>query len=163
MSRGHVGFCQKISEDDDFVLYEYFSYNLNFEDHEEIFDGLILIKKSALLEPERREKFRRMPSGKRRKFTKIILREVPLHELIDSGDVQIENCSHAWKFLTNGVDLIAYRMCKKFLNTINSKELCPTKAAGSSEKLFFILIFSRATIIISSGKKNRPAQTGRRS
>ena len=128
MSLGYGGSCRKFSEDDDFVLYEYFSYNLSFEDRKKIFDGLILIKKSALLEPERREKFRRMPSGKRHKFTKIILREVPLDELIDSDDVQIENCSHAWKFLPNGVDLIAYRMCKKIFEHYQLEGTLPDKS-----------------------------------
>ena len=128
MSLGYGGGCIKVSEDDDFVLYEYFSYNLNFVDHEKIFDVLILIKKSVLLEPERREKFRRMPSGNRRKFTKIILREIPLHELIESGDVQIENCSHAFEFLPNGVDLIAYRMCKKIFEHYQLEGNLPDKS-----------------------------------
>ncbi len=113
MSLGYGGGCQKISEDDSLVLYEYFSYNLSFEDREKIFDGLILINKRSLLEPERREKFRRMPGGRRRSFTKIILRDVPIDELIESGDVQIENCSHAWKFLPCGVDFMAYRLCRE--------------------------------------------------
>ncbi|MBQ4404548.1 MAG: hypothetical protein II857_09075 [Selenomonadaceae bacterium] len=129
MSLGYGGGCRKISEDADFVLDEYFSYNLSFEDRKKIFDGLILIKKSALLEPERREKFRRMPSGKRRKFVKIILREVPLYELIDSGDVQIENCSHAWSFLPNGIDRMAYRMCRKIFEYYQLEGTLPDKSS----------------------------------
>ena len=48
MSLGYGGSCRKFSEDDDFVLYEYFSYNLSFEDRKKIFDGLILIKKKRV-------------------------------------------------------------------------------------------------------------------
>ena len=93
MSMGYGGRCRKISEDDEFVLYEYYSYNLNLDNDAKIFDGLILIKKRSLIEPERREKFRRMPSGRRHNFTKIIPRDVPVGDLLESGDVQIENCS----------------------------------------------------------------------
>ena len=128
MSLGYGGGCRKVAEDENFVLYEYFSYNLSFDDREKIFDGLIMIKKSSLIEPERREKFRRMPSGRRKKFTKNILREVPLYELIESGDVQIENCSHAWKFLPNGVDIIAYRMCRKIFEEYQQGGTLPKKS-----------------------------------
>ena len=127
MSRGYGGICQKIAEDYTFVLYEYFSYNLNADDHEKIFDGVISIRKSALLEPEQREKFRKMPNGRRQKFIKTILREVPLYELIDSGDVQVENCSHAWEFLSNGVDFIAYRVCEKIFESYQREGILPDK------------------------------------
>ena len=129
MSLGYGGGCRKISEDADFILYEYFSYNLPFDDHEKIFDGLILIKKSVLLEPERREKFQRMPSGRRRKFTKIILREVDIDALIDSGDVQIENCSHAWKILPNGIDYIACCLCRKIFDDYQREGTLPNKCS----------------------------------
>lgn len=129
MTLGNFGGCIKISEDDSFVLYEYFSCNWFLGDYEKVFDGLILIKKSALIEPERREKFRRMPSGKRRKFIKFILREVPLYELIDSGDVQIENCSHAWKFLPNGVDIMAYRICIRIFEYYQLEGTLPEKSS----------------------------------
>ncbi len=127
MSLGYGGGCRKVAEDENFVLYEYFSYNLSFEDREKIFDGLIMIKKSSLIEPERREKFRRMPSGRRKKFTKIILQEVPFEELIDSGEVQIENCSHAWKFFPNGVDFIAKYLCVEIFRYYQREGTLPNK------------------------------------
>ena len=129
MSLGYGGGCRKISEDADFALYEYFSYNLNVGDCEKIFDGLIMLKKSALLEPERREKFQRMPNGKRRKFTKIILREVDISELIDSGDVEIENCSRAWSFLPNAIDYIACCLCRKIFAGYQREGTLPDKCS----------------------------------
>ena len=125
MSLGYCGGCRKISEDETFALYEYFSCDLS--DGEKIFDGLILIKKNSLVEPERREKFRRMPNGRRQSFTKIILRDVPIDELIASGDVQIENCSRAWKFLPNGVDYVAVTLCRKIFTAYQCEGALPNK------------------------------------
>ena len=114
MSLGNCGLCRKASEDDEVALYEYCSYKLSFDDaRKEIFDGLILIKKTSLLKPQRREKIRRMPRGRRRKFTKIIMREVDIGALIASGDVQIENCSQAWRILPIGIDYVSVCLCRK--------------------------------------------------
>ncbi len=114
MSIGIGGRCRKIAEDNDCVIYEYLAYNLNepeFKNDTQIFDGMILIDRNCLIEPEIRKKIRRMPSGKRKIFTKTIVRDVPIYELINSGKIQIENCSHTWKCMPNGVDYIAYRLC----------------------------------------------------
>ena len=126
MSVGYCGCCRKISEDEESVLYEYFSCDLN-DGGEKVFDGLILIKKNSLIEPERREKFRRMPNGRRQSFTKTILREVPIDELIASGNVQIENCSRAWIFLPNGVDYVAVTLCRKIFMVYQCEGTLPNK------------------------------------
>ncbi len=97
MSIGYGGFCRKFVEDADFVIYEYFAYDLNeprFSNLEKIFDGFITIRKSILIEPTLREKFIRTASGRRRRFIKKILVDVPLKDLLNSGGVHIENCSH---------------------------------------------------------------------
>ena len=115
MSMGYGGSCRKFVEDDEFIVYEYFSYNWSeprFSNRERIFDGFITIRKADLIEPELREKFRRLPSGRRKKFIKKILVDVPIDELLATGEIQIENCSHAWKFF-DGVDLMAYRLCRE--------------------------------------------------
>lgn len=127
MSLGYGGSCRKISEDNEFVLYEYSSYNLSFENHEKNFDGLIMIRKSSLLEPERREKIRRMPGGRRKKFIKIILCEVPFEKLIESGDVRIENCNCAWRFLANGVDFVARTLCLELFKGYQREGILPDK------------------------------------
>lgn len=114
MSMGYGGSCQKFLEDDEFIIYEYFSYDWNdprFSNREKIFDGFITIRKAALIEPETREKFRRLPNGRRKKFIKKIWVDVPLEELLAAGDVQIENCSHTWKTF-DGIDIMAYRLCQ---------------------------------------------------
>ena len=80
MSMGIGGCCRKFIEDDDFVICEYFSYDLN--------------------EPSRANEEK-------------IFVDVPIDELLASSDIQIENSSFAWRFLPNGVDIMAYRLCRK--------------------------------------------------
>lgn len=113
---GYGSISRKFVEDDEFIIYEYYSYNWSeprFSNREKIFDGFITIRKNSLIEPELREKFRRMPGGRRKNFIKKILVDVPLDELLAADDVQVENSSFAWKILPNGIDLMAYRLCKR--------------------------------------------------
>ncbi|MBQ7722978.1 MAG: hypothetical protein IJT57_01520 [Selenomonadaceae bacterium] len=116
MSIGYGGSCRKFVEDDEFIIYEYFCYDWNeprFSNHEKIFDGFITIRKAALIEPELREKFQKLPSGRRKKFIKKILVDVLIDELLTTGDVQIENCSRTWKILSDGADFMACRLCRE--------------------------------------------------
>ena len=116
MSVGHGGFCKKLVEDDNFVIYEYYSYNLNekiFANDEKIFDGFITIQKNSLVEPILKEKVKKFSNGQRKKFYKKILANFSICELIDSDKIQIENCSHTWKILSNGADFIACKLCRK--------------------------------------------------
>lgn len=135
MSRGYGAYAKKFIEDDEFIIYEYFSYNWSesrFSNKEKIFDGFITIRKSSLIKPELHEKFRRMPSGRRKKFIKKIIVDVPLDELLDSGDVQIENSSFAWRILPIGVDLMAYRLCIKILCHYQSEGFLPERCGIDS-------------------------------
>lgn len=124
---GYGSISRKFVEDDESVIYEYYSYNWSeprFSNREKIFDGFITIRKNSLIEPELREKFRRMPGGRRKNFIKKILVDVPLDELLAADDVQVENSSFAWKILPNGIDLMAYRLCKRiFLRYQDEGEL----------------------------------------
>lgn len=55
MSRGFGGKCCIVMEDDTTVIYEYAPYNLNdsqYYNRDQIYDGIITICKSALVEPE---------------------------------------------------------------------------------------------------------------
>ncbi|MBR5913496.1 MAG: hypothetical protein IKZ58_03970 [Selenomonadaceae bacterium] len=127
MSLGYGGFCRKFVEDDSFVIYEYFSYNFNeerFYNDEKIFDGFITIRKSSLIEPILHEKIKKLPNGRRKKFTKKILVDFSVDELLNAGNIEIKNCSHTWKTLPNGLDFISYKLCRKiFLYYQNNGKL----------------------------------------
>lgn len=126
MSLCYGGFCQKFVEDEEFVIYEYFSYNLR-ENHflfdEKIFDGFITIKKNFLIEPEL--KVNRKKSKK--KFSKkidVIQIIHTVYELIENGEIEIENCSDTWKTDDNGIDVICYQLCIKiFIDYQNAGSL----------------------------------------
>ena len=130
MSMGDGGISRKFVEDEEFIIYEYYSYNWSeprFSNREKIFDGFITIRKSSLIEPELREKFKRMPSGRRKKFIKKILIDVPIDELLAAGDVQVENSNFAWKILPNGIDLMAYRLCKQIFLRYQNEGYLPER------------------------------------
>ena len=108
---GFGGICRKFEEDNFCVIYEYAAYNLEdsqFLRVKYLFDGNILISKNCLMEPE----FSRLSKKKRRNFK---LAKIPLDEFLKSGEVQIENCRYAFKFLPDGTDLIAYNLCWQLL------------------------------------------------
>ncbi len=108
MSLGIGGAARKFIEDNDSVIYEYYSYDLDNPQTQNIFDGIIFINKSCLMEPE----FSRLSKKKRKNFKPS---KIPLDEFLKSGEVQIENCRYAFKFLPDGTDLIAYNLCWQLL------------------------------------------------
>jgi len=81
MSVGLCGFCRKFIEDSEFVIYEYYSRdmnNKNFLDDDKNFDGFITIRKNFLLSPESDEK-----STKSKKINqeKIVYAQMMLYKL----------------------------------------------------------------------------------
>lgn len=111
MSRGIGGNCRIVEEDEYTVIYEYGGYNLNkpeYRNPDYVFDGLITIDKTALVEPEIHTKIKRTQGGKKKLVTKRVPREVQYMELIESGEIEIENCSNCWKTFPTGKDMIAY-------------------------------------------------------
>lgn len=115
MSIGVGGVCRKISENEDAVQYEYYSYNLNekrFVNPKKVADGAIIIWKAGLVEPEIHSKKRRMPGGRKKLIVNHIVVEIDMDEKLASGCVEIQNCSYAWKFDAEGIDVIALRICR---------------------------------------------------
>lgn len=111
MSRGIGGNCRVVEEDEYTVIYEYGGYNLNkpeYRNPDRICDGLITIEKSALVEPEIHIKIKRTQGGQKKLVTKRVPREVPYMELIESGKIEIQNCSNCWQTFSSGKDIIAY-------------------------------------------------------
>ena len=129
MSIGCGGVCKKFIEDDEFVIYEYFSYNLNkidFRNYEEIFDGFITIRKDFLIEPELKE----IRSKSKRKFLKKVDAIKTIHtvyELIENGEIEIENCSSTWKIDKNNVDVICYTLCIRIFIDYQNAGFLPEK------------------------------------
>ena len=73
MSLGIGSFCKLIAQDENTIIYEYGSYNLNepkYENKHRISDGIITISKSSLIEPEIHDKIKRFPNGKKKRIIK---------------------------------------------------------------------------------------------
>lgn len=111
MSRGIGGSCRIVEEDEHTVIYEYGGYNLNkpeYRNPDRICDGLITVDKNVLVEPEIHTKLKRTQGGQKKLVTKRVLREVPYMELIESGKIEIQNCSNCWHTFPSGKDIVAY-------------------------------------------------------
>ena len=81
MSRGYGGFGIKESENDEFVVYAYSSFNWNDEKHyndERICDGIITISKKAIAVCEEESL------------------EISFVNLYNQKGIIIENCSNTW-------------------------------------------------------------------
>lgn len=110
MSLGIGAFCKLIAEDEETVIYEYGSYNLNepkYENRNRISDGIITILKNSLVEPEIYDKIKRFPNGKKKRIIKRVPKEIHLSQLFENKFIIVENCSHCWKTNENGVDVMA--------------------------------------------------------
>jgi len=92
------------------AIYEYGAYNLNIkglENRERVLDGYIEIEKKNLLQILNKQK---MGIGKSGNY-----REIFYEELLESGTVQIKNCSHSNRFMEDGYDVVAIRLLLKLL------------------------------------------------
>ena len=79
MSKGVGGWCYIAEQDENTVIYKYGAYNLNdpqYENKEHSADGIIIIDKNSLVEPDIHEKIKRFPNGKKKLMTKRIVVEV---------------------------------------------------------------------------------------
>lgn len=100
MSIGIGAHANLVLWDEQTIIYEYGGYNLNEEQYRNetgIYDGIITIQRCCFLEPKIHEKYKRMPSGKKKLITKKIPVEVDYPRYIDEGLIVVENCSNCWE------------------------------------------------------------------
>lgn len=113
MSRGIGGSARMIMQDDHSVMYEYAPYNLNEEQYrnpDRIYDGVITISKSALVEPEIHEKIKKWPSGRKQLIVKRIPRDVDYDARFKVGLICIENSRFCWHILPGDYGKIAMHL-----------------------------------------------------
>lgn len=131
MSLGYGGTCKKELEDENMVIYSYSSYNLNeeqFRNPGRIYDGTITINKSCLIEPEIHEKIKRMPSGRKKLIVKRIPKDIDISEMIEQGQLQIENSNNTWKTLQD-FDYIAISLCRLIFREYQLNGSLPEKCS----------------------------------
>ena len=114
MSMGYGASCRKVAEDEKTLMYEYSIYNwseMGYADSTDLYDGMILIEKSAFVEPEIHTKRKRQTSGKKAVVSKVVINyDIPCEALIKKKSIIVENCSHAWSFSEDGFDHMAIRL-----------------------------------------------------
>ena len=69
MSVGYGGYCVKYGENAEYVLYEYYAFDLNvlgFHNDKRQMDGLIKIDKTTFIEPEIHTRIKRRPGHRKR-------------------------------------------------------------------------------------------------
>ncbi|WP_051238854.1 hypothetical protein [Clostridium butyricum] len=121
MSKGIGGACRKVLEDEKIVLYEYSSYNLNekkYRNDEHIFDGIIKIQRTSLIEVKVHWKLNQL-------VTKCICQDIPIEILLSNGDITIKNCSNCWQISDEGYDFIALHFCYYILRKYQSDGQLP--------------------------------------
>lgn len=130
MSRGYGASCRKAAEDKMTLIYEYSVYNWNqmgYSDSADLYDGMICINKSAITNNAFfRNTYKRLPNGKRIFNTEHSINYTFLLEfLFKNEDIIIENCSNAWKFTEDDIDVMAYRLVLNILVEYKKQGIFP--------------------------------------
>ena len=116
MSRGFGGWGYIADQDENAAIYHYGAYNLNepqYRNEAHLADGIFIIDKNSLVEPNIHEKTKRFPNGKKKLIVKRIVVDVPYSELYENGKIQIQNCSNCWKTISDDKDFIAWHLIWK--------------------------------------------------
>lgn len=111
MSMGYGLDAVMIDEDEKTVIYAYSGYNLNipeYDDVNHVKDGLIMIDKSCFVEPEIRQKVKRMPNGRKKIISKKLFLDIPYSEYLKKKLITVENCSNSWEIIS-GYDKMALK------------------------------------------------------
>lgn len=117
MSMGIGANATLISEDKEYVIYKYGSYNLNepeYRNESQLCDGEITISRNCFSEPEIHEKNIRTSGGKKKQITKRIIVDVDCAQMIEDGRIVIKNCSNCWQCSSEtSIDIMAIHILGK--------------------------------------------------
>ena len=128
MSIGIGGRARLVSQDNITAIYEYAPYNLNENGYRNIdieYDGVIIISKESLVEPEIHEKTRKSPSGKKKLVIKRIQRDVDYTKRLEQKQIIVENSKYCWHILDNGVGKIAMHIIFEIYRLYQDTGLLP--------------------------------------
>lgn len=128
LSKGIGGCCRKVLEDDNIIIYEYSSYNLNiskYRNNKNIFDGIITIEKASLIEHEIHQKLKKFYNGKKKLIIKRVCSHIPLDFLLSNGKITIKNTGNCWQLSNEGYDFIALHFCYDILRRYQKEGRLP--------------------------------------
>ena len=133
MSLGYVGICRKAAEDDEMTIYTYAGENWNDGRSQSgdalLQDGVIVICKRCLEEPEINTHIRRRPSGRKYTEVKRITHVPSLGTHLKNGDIVIEKeCKNAFRKPSYApVDYIALRLLYRIFKAYQETGELPEK------------------------------------
>ena len=113
MSMGYGAKCRIIDSDENWIMYEYTSYDVDLEDGKKAMgtlDGIIIISKDFFPEPEVIRRRIRKPNGKKVWIEKKKYKDIDLEDFYNVGKIRIENSSHCWRVTENRIDAIALKL-----------------------------------------------------
>ena len=134
MSLGYEGVCKLIDQDDELAIYAYSGANIN-DNYEEQkkhcldYDGVLVIHKRCLEEPEIHVKVKRRPSGRKYESVKRITHFPYISDHIQIGDIVIEKeCHNAFRrYSTMEIDYIAHILLIKIFESYQKNGRLPQK------------------------------------
>ena len=133
MSLGYMGLCRKAAEDDEMAIYTYARENWNDDRSQSgdalLQDGVIVIYKRCLENPEIHTHIRRRPSGRKYTEVKRITHVPSLGEHLKSGGVVIEReCKNAFRKPSYAsVDYIAWQLLHRIFKAYQETGELPEK------------------------------------
>ena len=134
MSLGYCGMCLKQADDSEMAIYSYAGENWNDDGKSQsgdcmLQDGVIVIYKRCLEEPEIHEKVKRMPSGRKKLVTKRITHYPSIGDHIRAGDIIIEKeCKNAFRRPSYmPIDYIANKLLPKIFISYQENGALPEK------------------------------------
>ena len=135
VSLGYLGMCKKEAEDNEMVIYSYSGENWNDgcksqKGDAELYDGIFLIYKDCLEEPEIHTKLKRMPSGRKKIIEKRITHIPNIYEYIQQNKIVVEKeCKNAFRRRDNAlIDYIAERLIYHVFEEYQLNGILPDKA-----------------------------------
>ena len=134
MSLGVGARANILAENDREVVYEYGGYNLNvpqFRNKDHLYDGRIVIQKECFVKPEVHEKYKKTPSGRRKRISKRIPVYVDYPALLKNGMIVTQNCSNCWRVTDDSrhIDVMIFHLLFRIFQQYQHKGMVPERVS----------------------------------
>lgn len=132
MSMGHSAWANKVREDEISVEYEYGVRNLNvpnLRNEKGTSDGRILLKKSAIPNPDVQVGKRRSQFGRTTTERKKIPKEPDFDSMLAAEDVKVLDRSLPWRLREDGIDAFAVVLLRKIFEETQTTGAFPQRVS----------------------------------
>lgn len=130
MSMGYGASCRLVDEDENWLIYKYYSFNLNLDTYEKAkdnFDGIIILSKDIFPHPTIVRKKKKMPNGRKLWIETKKYPDYHFDDFYDQGKIIIENSSYFWAISDRGIDYKAIHLIYYLREEYEEKGKIPNK------------------------------------